>query len=47
MYPIALVLVIGVAIAVERWFFLKKSYFANQRAYSDLLPMLRSRNTSP
>jgi len=44
MYPIALVLVIGVAIAIERWFFLKKSYFANQKAYSDLLPMLRSKN---
>ena len=44
MYPIALVLVIGVAIAIERWFFLKKSYYANQKAYADLLPMLRNRN---
>jgi biopolymer transport protein ExbB/TolQ len=44
MYPIALVLVIGVAIAVERWYFLKKPYFANQKAYSHLLPMLHSRN---
>ena len=43
MYPIALVLVIGVAIAIERFFFLKRSYFANQKAYADLLPMLRSR----
>lgn len=44
MYPIALVLVIGMAIAIERWYFLKKSYDANQRAYKDLLPMLRSKN---
>lgn len=44
MYPIALVLAIGVAIAVERWFFLRKSLYANQRAYSDLMPMLSSRN---
>ncbi len=44
MYPIALVLVIGVAIAVERWLFLKKSYYSNQKAYADLLPMLSSKN---
>ena len=44
MYPIALVLAIGTAIAVERWLFLNKALFANQKAYSDLLPMLGSRN---
>lgn len=44
MYPIALVLLIGMAIAIERWVFLKKAYFHNDRAYRDLLPMLRSRN---
>jgi biopolymer transport protein ExbB len=44
MYPIALVLAVGIAIAVERWLFLKKSLFSNQRAYSELLPLLRSHN---
>lgn len=44
MYPIALVLAVGSAIAIERWYFLKKSLFANQRAYSDLLPILRTKN---
>lgn len=44
MYPIALVLAVGIAIAVERWLFLKKSLFTNQRAYSELLPLLRSHN---
>lgn len=43
MYPIALVLVVGLAIALERWIFLKKSLFANRKAYAELLPMLRSR----
>jgi biopolymer transport protein ExbB/TolQ len=46
MYPIALVLLIGMAIAIERWYFLKKAYFSNQRAYKDLLPMLRGSNMS-
>jgi biopolymer transport protein ExbB len=44
MYPIALVLAIGMAIAIERWYFLVKSLNSNQKAYTDLLPMLRSRN---
>jgi biopolymer transport protein ExbB/TolQ len=44
MYPIALVLAVGSAIAIERWYFLKKSLSANQKAYSDLLPILRSKN---
>jgi biopolymer transport protein ExbB/TolQ len=44
MYPIAFVLAIGLAIAIERWHFLRKALFANQRAYKDLLPMLHSRH---
>jgi biopolymer transport protein ExbB/TolQ len=44
MYPIALVLLIGLAIAIERWFFLKNSYYTNQKAYTEILPMLHSRN---
>jgi biopolymer transport protein ExbB/TolQ len=44
MYPIALVLAIGIAIALERWYFLRKSLYANQKAYTELLPMLSSKN---
>ena len=44
MYPIALVLTIGLAIAIERWYFLRKSLFSNQRDFKDLLPMLRGKN---
>ncbi|MGD8629143.1 MAG: MotA/TolQ/ExbB proton channel family protein [Gammaproteobacteria bacterium] len=44
MYPIALVLAIGLAIAFERWLFLRKSLYANKKAYSALLPMLNSKH---
>jgi biopolymer transport protein ExbB len=44
MYPIALVLFIGIAIAVERWYFLRKSLYANKKAYSELLPLLSSKH---
>jgi biopolymer transport protein ExbB/TolQ len=44
MYPIALVLFIGLAIAAERWIFLKKSSFTNQKAFKDLLPILGEKN---
>lgn len=44
MYPIALVLTVGLAISIERWYFLRKSLFSNQRDYTDLLPLLRSKN---
>jgi biopolymer transport protein ExbB/TolQ len=44
MYPIALVLVVGLAIAAERWVFLRKTLSANQKAYTDLLPMLRAKS---
>ena len=46
MYPIALVLAIGLAIAFERWLFLRKALFANRRAYSDLLPMFQAMRAS-
>ncbi|QSP95106.1 MotA/TolQ/ExbB proton channel family protein [Marinobacter salinisoli] len=41
MFPIALVLMIGLAIAVERWFFLKRAYMANKSAYGELLPLMK------
>ncbi len=44
MYPIALVLIIGMAIAIERWLFLNKALFSNQKAYKELLPLLTSKN---
>ena len=44
MYPIALVLAVGIAIAIERWYFLRRSLSANRKAYHELLPLLSSRN---
>ncbi|MBE0486581.1 MotA/TolQ/ExbB proton channel family protein [Marinobacter sp.] len=40
MFPIALVLFIGLAIAVERWVFLKRAYRSNRNAYGELLPLM-------
>lgn len=40
-YPIGMVLVLGIAITVERWFFLKRETKRNIRAFEDLLPLLR------
>ncbi|MBX2808578.1 MAG: MotA/TolQ/ExbB proton channel family protein [Cellvibrionaceae bacterium] len=42
LYPIALVLVIGLAIALERWFFLSRQRAKNIKAFNDFLPLLRS-----
>jgi len=42
MIPIALVLVIGMAIALERWVFLGKSLLENRKAYDKILPMIRA-----
>lgn len=44
MYPIALVLVIGLVLVVERWVFLSRAKIANRRAYGQLLPMMQQRN---
>ncbi|OZG74375.1 flagellar motor protein MotA [Hahella sp. CCB-MM4] len=40
MYPIALVLIIGLAISVERWVFLKRALSANKSAYKHLHPLV-------
>jgi biopolymer transport protein ExbB/TolQ len=40
MYPIALVLALGVAIAVERWFFLTAARAVNRKEWDSLLPVL-------
>lgn len=41
-YPIALVLVIGIAITVERWRFLQSEKLRNVKAFDDFLPLLRT-----
>ncbi len=41
-YPIAIVLAVGVAIAIERWMFLTREKVMNNRAFKDFLPLLRS-----
>jgi biopolymer transport protein ExbB len=44
MYPIAVVLVIGVAIAVERWLVLTASKSHNRSAFNRILPMLHKKD---
>lgn len=41
-YPIALVLAVGVAISIERWVFLKRERARNIKAFDDFLPLLRT-----
>ncbi len=41
MYPIAVVLVFGVSIAVERWIFLTIARSSNRKAFDELIPMLK------
>ena len=40
MYPIVLVLALGLAIALERWLFLSRSYRANRSLWAELLPLM-------
>src|SRR5262249_53067660 len=41
MSPIPIVMAVGVAIALERWFFLTKTTRANRRDYDRILPLLK------
>ena len=41
MYPIALVLFIGLAITIERWMVLTMARTSNRRAFDKILPMLK------
>lgn len=43
-YPIALVLVLGLAITIERWLFLSSTYRRNQKAMKLIQPSLKSGN---
>lgn len=44
MYPIALVLVIGIAVAIERWMYLTYAKQTNRSAFDRLMPLLRKRD---
>ncbi len=44
MYPIAVVLVCGLAIAIERWIFLSSAKMSNRKAFNQLMPMLQKRD---
>ena len=44
MYPIAVVLVVGLALALERWIFLTAAKASNRRAFDRLLPLLRKKD---
>lgn len=43
-YPIALVLIIGLAITLERWMFLSSTYRSNQKAMNLIQPALKTGN---
>ncbi|PCK08153.1 MAG: flagellar motor protein MotA [Alteromonadaceae bacterium] len=44
MYPIALVLVIGLALAVERWVVLTAAKNSNRKVFDRILPLLRKKD---
>lgn len=44
MWPIALVLVVGLAIAIERWLFLTAAKRSNRQAFDRMLPLLQKRD---
>jgi biopolymer transport protein ExbB/TolQ len=44
MYPIAIVLVVGLAIAVERWLVLSAARLSNRRAFDNIMKELKNRD---
>jgi len=46
MYPIAVVLVLGLALAIERWIFLGAAKSSNRRVFDRMLPLLRKKDFS-
>lgn len=44
MYPIAIVLAIGLAVTLERFLFLLREKSANRQAFDDVLPLLQKRD---
>lgn len=41
-YPIAVVLAVGLVISLERWVFLQRERMRNVKAFEDILPLLRT-----
>lgn len=41
-YPIAVVLAVGIAISIERWIFLSREKSRNAKAFQEFLPLLRT-----
>lgn len=41
MYPIALVLAVGVAVAVERWLYLTRELYSNRKMWDQVMPLLQ------
>jgi len=44
MYPIAIVLVVGIAIAIERWLVLSAAKSSNRQAFDRILPLLQKKD---
>lgn len=44
MFPIALVLIIGIAIAIERFLFLSYAKGSNKRSFNRILPLMQKKN---
>lgn len=44
MYPISIVMVLGLAIALERWFFLQRSHAQNRKLWAQLMPLMSKRD---
>lgn len=44
MYPIGIVLVVGLAVVIERWVFLTHAKSANRRAFERIMPLLKKRD---
>ena len=43
MYPIAAVLVVGLAIAIERWLVLTRARFTNRRAFDSAMALVKTK----
>jgi len=44
MYPIAILLILGIAIAVERWRFLARSHRENRELWGNMVPLINQRD---
>jgi biopolymer transport protein ExbB/TolQ len=42
MYPIALVMAVGIAVAIERYIYLSRSQLTNRKTWEELMPMLQN-----